>query len=106
PCPPARNPSLGDSEAVADVALPSKANAGANHRPGPLIPTARHKAPKMPKAVRPVPSRAMLSNIRIGSLLGRSARMGHRAIARRADLLGVFPKVAGAVFHLPRLPLL
>src|SRR5271169_6574289 len=42
--------------------------------------------------------------IRITRLLGTAARMGHRAIARRSDLLGVFPQIARRIFLGSRLP--
>ena len=44
----------------------------------------------------PVAMRAIMPDIRIARLLGRAARMGDRALTRRADLLGVFPQIAGA----------
>src|SRR5580704_10612427 len=51
----------------------------------------------------PLVMRAALG-IRITRLLGSTARMGHRAIARRPDLLGVFPQIARAIFLGARLP--
>src|SRR5580704_2020387 len=50
--------------------------------------------------------RVARSDIRIDRLLGTRARMGHGAVTRGADLLGVFPKIAGAELLWPRLPLL
>src|ERR1700730_6181658 len=51
----------------------------------------------------PVVMRAVLG-IRIARLLGTAARMGHCAIARRSDLLGVFPQIARRIFLGARLP--
>ena len=44
------------------------------------------------------------SDIRITRFFRRPARMGHRAIARIADLLGVFPNVTGCELRFARLP--
>src|SRR5207237_988876 len=49
-------------------------------------------------------SAAMRSHVRIALRLGGAARMGHRAAHGGADLLGVFPDVAGGVFARARLP--
>src|SRR6185312_2572057 len=73
---------------VASVLLPSKASAGAAD-----IKVATSNA------------RANASGIRIAALLGRAARMRHRAFERVAHLLAVFPQIARAVFALARLPL-
>src|SRR5580704_15151688 len=68
---------------------PSNPSAGASPRPTPIrtIPSAR-------------------SNVRITRLLGRSARVGHRAVERRPDLLGVLPQISGGELPLPRPPIL
>src|SRR4029077_2707486 len=50
--------------------------------------------------------RVMLLDVRITRRLGRSARMGQCAVARRSNLLGVFPQVTGSEFIAARLPLL
>src|SRR4051812_45271903 len=69
--------------------VPSKANPGVSPSP------------------RPSATNAMMrSRVRIALLLGGSARMGHGAIDGGPDLLGVFPKIAGAVLRLARLPAL
>src|ERR1700741_429984 len=64
------------------------------------IPNAR------PARAAPVAMRAMLLDVRIAHRLGRSARMGQCAVARRSNLLGVFPQVTGSEFIAARLPLL
>src|SRR5262245_21510408 len=43
-------------------------------------------------------------DVRIARLLCGAARMGDRAVKRRADLLGVFPQRTRAVLRLARLP--
>src|SRR5580658_7137063 len=108
-----RKPSSGVSEAVLGVVEPSKANAGSTERPstGPRTapkprPTAMQSA--LPRAT-PLPvatRRSARLDIRIARLLGTAARMGHRAIARRSHLLGVFPQIAGPELRFPRLPIL
>src|SRR5262249_36410666 len=53
------------------------------------------------------PSKAVLAmtlDVRIARALGRRAGMGHRAIARRSDLLGVFPQISCGEYGSPRLP--
>src|ERR1700751_5832356 len=50
--------------------------------------------------------RAILLDVRIAHRLGRSARMGQCAVARRSNLLGVFPQITGSEFIAARLPLL
>src|SRR5262249_27946943 len=45
-------------------------------------------------------------HVRITRLLGRSARMGHGAVDRRPDLLGVLPQITGAELPLARFPIL
>src|SRR5229473_3108184 len=69
--------------------LPSKPNAGTRPTPSPTSTILNAR-----------------SNVRIARLLGRPARMGHRAVERRTDLLGVFPQIPGCEFRLPRLPIL
>src|SRR5580692_3115376 len=96
-------PSLGVSAAVLGVVVPSKAKAGARPRAVPKPrPAAMHSA-LASATPRPLVTRAALG-IRITRLLGTAARMGHRAIARRPDLLGVFPQIARRVFLGARLP--
>src|SRR5580700_1788416 len=108
-----RKPSFGVNAAVFGVDVPSNAKAGAIESPstGPRAvpnpsPTAMHSAlasaTPLPLAMRPMAA----LGIRITRLLGTAARMGHRAIARRSDLLGVFPQIAGRVFLRARLPVL
>src|SRR6185312_8700393 len=79
---PERNASIADvgaAEAIASSDLvPSKATAGAARRPAPIT----------------IPARRDLA-VRIALLLGRAARMRHRTVDGRADLLGVLPQVAG-----------
>src|SRR6185312_6528214 len=70
-------------------------------RPNPM-----HRPPTSAATVPPVAIRALPLDIRITRLLGRPARMGHSAIARGADLLGIFPQIAGGEFLAPRLPFL
>src|SRR6185312_2583282 len=78
---PERNASIADvgaAEASASSDLvPSKATAGAARRPAPIT----------------IPARRDLA-VRIALLLGRAARMRHRTVDGRADLLGVLPQVA------------
>src|SRR5579864_7850276 len=69
------------------VRVPSKAEAAASPRPAPNNATASKR-----------------SDIRIAHLLGRPARMGDGAVARRTDLLGIFPKVTGGESVAARLP--
>src|SRR5438128_2638030 len=57
-----------------------------------------------PTASASKPMLITTSDVRIARLLGRSAGMGHRALARRPNLLEVFPQVAGSEFGAPRLP--
>src|SRR5215472_9327278 len=72
----------------------------------------RAGVPSNPKAdTRPSPtvnSATVMtcSDIRIGPGLCSRARMCHGAVARRADLLGVFPQIAGRELGLSRLPAL
>src|SRR5580700_9370281 len=104
-----RKPSFGVSAAVFGVDVPSNAKAGEIESPS----TGPRAVPKpSPAAMQsalasatplPLVKRAALG-IRITRLLGTAARMGHRAIARRSDLLGVFPQIAGRVFLGARLP--
>src|ERR1700689_424784 len=107
-----RKPSLGVSAAVFGVDVPSKAKAGAIESPsttGPRAvpkprPTAMHSA-LASATLLPLAMRRMAAlRIRITRLLGTAARMGHRAIARRPDLLGVFPQIARPIFLGARLP--
>src|SRR5580693_4034948 len=104
-----RKPSSGVNAAVLGVVVPSKAKAGAIESPstGPRAvpkprPTAMHSA-LASATLRPLVMRAALG-IRIARLLGTAARMGHRAITRRPDLLGVFPQIARPIFLGARLP--
>src|SRR5580700_2382755 len=69
------------------VRVPSKAKAAASPRPAPNNATASKR-----------------SYIRIARLLGRPARMGDGAVARRPDLLGIFPDVSRCVGRPARLP--
>src|SRR3974390_1432408 len=48
--------------------------------------------------------RAMLLNVRITHRLSRSTRMGQCAVARRSNLLGVFPQITGSEFRGARFP--
>src|SRR6202043_1002126 len=102
-------PSFGVSAAVFGVEVPSKAKAGPIESRGPRAvpkpsPAAMHSAlasaTPLPLAMRRTPA----LRIRITRLLGTAARMGHGAIARRPDLLGVFPQIARPIFLGPRLP--
>src|ERR1700733_791800 len=103
-----RKPSFGVSAAVFGVDVPSKAKAGAIESPS----TGSRTVPKpRPAAMHsalasatPLPLAMRALGIRITRLLGTAARMGHRAIARRPDLLGVFPQIAGPIFLGARLP--
>src|SRR3984957_674722 len=106
-----RKPSSGVSAAVFGVDVPSKAKAGAIESPstGPRAvpkprPTAMQSAlvsaTPLPLAMR----RMAALGIRITRILGTAARMGHRAITRRPDLLGIFPQIARPIFLGARLP--
>src|SRR5919197_4548806 len=53
-------------------------------------------------ATRPMPR--TISDVRIARLLRRPARMGHRAVARRPNLLGVLPEISRGELGLARLP--
>src|SRR5580693_5587366 len=104
-----RKPSFGVNAAVFGVDVPSKAKAGAIESPstGPRTvpkprPAAMHSA-LASATLLPLVMRAALG-IRIARLLGTAARMGHGAIARRPDLLGVFPQIARRIFLGARLP--
>src|ERR1700729_1628686 len=104
-----RKPSFGVSAAVFGVDVPSKAKAGAIESPstGPRAvpkpsPAAMHSALASATPL-PLVMRAALG-IRITRLLGTAARMGHRAVTRRSDLLGVFPQIARSIFLGTRLP--
>src|SRR5215471_11449020 len=48
--------------------------------------------------------RMMLLDVRIAHRLGRSTRMGQRAVTRRSDLLGVFPQITGSELGGARFP--
>src|SRR5215469_16946579 len=52
----------------------------------------------------PLARRLMVLDVRIARRLGRSARMGQRAVTRRSDLLGVFPQITGSELASARLP--
>src|SRR5580693_53817 len=100
-----RKPSSGVSAAVFGVVVPSNAKAGSIESPstGPrAVPKPRPAAMQSALAsATPLPlgmRRMAALGIRITRLLGTTARMGHRAIARRSDLLGVFPQIARRVF--------
>src|ERR1700685_882109 len=106
-----RKPSVGVSAAVFGVVVPSNAKAGAIESPS----TGPRAVPKPSPAAmqsalasatpRPLKIRRTAAlDVRITRLLGTAARMGHRAIARRPDLLGVFPQIARRIFLGPRLP--
>src|ERR1700675_1915217 len=106
-----RKPSFGVSAAVCGVDVPSNAKAGAIESPstGPravpkprpaAMQSALGSATPLPLAMR----RTAALGIRITRLLGTAARMGYRAIARRSDLLGVFPQIARRIFLGSRLP--
>src|SRR5580693_8861461 len=106
-----RKPSSGVSAAVFGVVVPSNAKAGSIESPstGPrAVPKPRPAAMQSALAsATPLPlgmRRMAALGIRITRLLGTAARMGHRAIARRSDLLGVFPQIAGRIFLGARLP--
>src|ERR1700689_3662091 len=105
-----RKPSFGVSAAVFGVVVPSNAKAGAIENPstGPRAvpkpsPAAMHSALASTTPL-PLAMRRTALGIRIARLLGTTARMGHRAIARRPDLLGVFPQIARPIFIGARLP--
>src|SRR5438552_8368894 len=55
-------------------------------------------------SARPIRPRLMTLNVRIARFLGRPAGMGHGAVARGPDLLGVFPQISGGEFGTSRLP--
>src|SRR6185437_15160887 len=90
-CAPERNAStgvIGGGPMLLSVLLPSSAKAGA-------------------AAIRPAPisnTRNKASTVRIALFLSRAAGMRHRAIDGGADLLGVFPQIAGSEFALARRP--
>src|ERR1700682_128514 len=106
-----RKPSFGVSAAVFGGDVPSTAKAGAIESPS----TGPRAVPKpSPAAMQsalasatPLPLAMRLTaalDIRITRLLGTAARVGHRAVARRSHLLGVFPQIARCVFFGARLP--
>src|SRR5580658_2339651 len=106
-----RKPSSGVSAAVFGVVVPSNAKAGSIESPstGPRAvpkpsPAAMHSALASATPLPLVMRRMAILDIRITRLLGTAARMGHRAIARRPDLLGVFPQIARRIFLGARLP--
>src|ERR1043166_2650958 len=68
---------------------PSKASAGASPSPNPI-------STKLSARL----------HVRIARLLGRSARMGHGAVERGPDLLGVLPQIPGGVLALAGFPIL
>src|SRR5262245_8781350 len=73
--------------AISGVRVPSKLAAGEK-------PNAKPIRPRLTTAL----------DVRIARLLSRPAGMGHRAFARRPDLLGIFPQIAGRELGCPRLP--
>src|SRR5262245_49961090 len=73
--------------AISGVRVPSKLAAGEK-------PNAKPIRPRLTTAL----------DVRIARLLSRPAGMGHRAFARRPDLLGIFPQIAGRELGRPRLP--
>src|SRR5579863_8789073 len=104
-CAVARKLSLGDSDAVAGVVVPSKASADSGAKPP--WPHSANTRPPAPTRLAIVPRAGMRAlDIRIARLLSRRARMGDGAVAGRSHLLGVFPQIAGGVFACARLPFL
>src|SRR5438552_4479710 len=74
------------------------AAAGASGTPSKLAAGGRPSA-------RPIRPRLTTTlDVRIARFLGRPAGMGHCALARGPDLLGVFPQISGREFGLARLP--
>src|SRR5215472_9145266 len=69
-------------------------------RPPQAIATA---SPRTAKAAQPA-RRVMVLDVGIAHRLGRSARMGQRAVTRRSDLLGVFPQITGSELGSARFP--
>ena len=61
--------------------------------PGVRVPS-KLTAGERPTAAASKPMLTMKLDIRIARLLGRAAGMGHRAVARRSHLLGVFPQIS------------
>src|SRR4051794_21352869 len=59
-----------------------------------------------PSASPMIPILANTSNVRIARLLSRPTRMRHRAIARRPNLLSIFPQISGRGFGRPCFPAL
>src|SRR5215469_6564425 len=75
----------------------------------PPISSCRPEEPTMTERPRtataaPDARRLMVLDVRIARRLGRSARMGQRAVTRRSDLLGVFPQITGSELASARLP--
>src|SRR4029077_18615943 len=62
--------------------------------------------PSTATAAAPVARRIMPLDVRIARRLGRSTRMGHRAVTPRSNLLVVFPQVTRSEFGGTRLPFL
>ena len=88
---------LGLGPAVVGLLVPSKAKAASGAMPIPApghVPTPRPSPPASATSTPPAARRATLLDVRITRLLDRAARMGHGAIARRPNLLGVFPQIA------------
>src|SRR5256885_1987253 len=79
---------FGDGTAAAGASgTPSKLAAGGR-------PSARPIRPRLTTTL----------NVRIARFLGRPAGMGHGAVARGPDLLGVFPQISGGEFGAARPP--
>src|SRR5258708_6644630 len=82
-----------------------EAGAGTMITSGGLVPSKAN--PGVSPSPRPSAAKTMIrSRVRIALCLGGSARMGDRAIDGGPDLLGVFPKITGAILRRARLPVL